>query len=88
MYNTMNCKMEHDKCRSTELFQLAGQNLAEASGNNGDEWIIETRPIHWFAENENADMSDITYFKSVLAPNGYVCFCISLLYHFNIFTFY
>lgn len=50
--------MKHDKCRSTRLFWLAGQNLA-IHGDMENNELVRWVPGFWFSEYPRADMSDI-----------------------------
>ncbi|XP_005191013.1 antigen 5 like allergen Cul n 1-like [Musca domestica] len=55
-YNVLQCKMSHDKCRNTETFKYAGQNLAWRSywgkpnysslfGKSFDMWYNEVKDV-------------------------------------------
>lgn len=46
-YNTVQCTMKHDKCHSTRVFYVAGQNLAE-HGDTDNEKLVEWAPGFWF----------------------------------------
>lgn len=67
----MKCAIEHDQCQSTQVFYLAGQNLAK-SGDAENDWIVGTRPAKWFSEYENGDMEEIRSHSSLKGANGYV----------------
>ena len=60
--NVMQCKMSHDKCRSTGNFKFDGQNLAVKKKSSAHGPIIETveRFIDgWYGEKTHAKHSDI-----------------------------
>lgn len=65
----MQCKMEHDKCRSTRLFWMAGQNLA-IHGEEDDAFIAGWVPGFWFEENSLTDMNTIRNFQDVKNADG------------------
>lgn len=60
--NVKQCKMQHDACRSTDEFRLAGQNLAIRSTFGDPETLevfIEKVITDWYDESKNAQQSDI-----------------------------
>ncbi|XP_055297429.1 antigen 5 like allergen Cul n 1-like [Sitodiplosis mosellana] len=67
--NTLQCEMEHDKCRNTYEFTLAGQNLAENGDKTGVE-IARWAPGYWFEEWSLAESSDITEYKRLSNDQG------------------
>lgn len=61
-FNVKQCKMVHDKCRNTNIFRYAGQNLASRSStstkvNVGK--IINDSIQAWFDEYKKTTMADI-----------------------------
>lgn len=70
-YNTAQCKLAHDECRSTRRFYLAGQNLALMI-DTANEVIAQSRPETWFSEHVNADMVEIRNHQGIVGVNGYV----------------
>lgn len=70
-YNTAQCKLAHDECRSTRRFYLAGQNLAIMI-DTANEVIAQSRPETWFSEHVNADMVEIRNHQGIVGVNGYV----------------
>lgn len=61
--------MQHDDCRSTHEFMLAGQNLAESGDKTGAE-IASWAPGYWFEEWSLADSSDITEYSRLSNAEG------------------
>lgn len=61
--------MEHDKCRNTFEFNLAGQNLAKSNDKTGEE-IARWAPSYWFEEWSLAERSDITEYKRLANAQG------------------
>lgn len=60
--NVKQCKMSHDKCRSTAVFKYAGQNLAYRANTGKVEAIdsiIEKVVSDWYGEVKDARQSDI-----------------------------
>lgn len=59
--NTKQCQMKHDKCRNTEKFQFAGQNLAirSTTGFLPTEMIIDRTLMSWFNEYKKANFDNI-----------------------------
>lgn len=60
--NVKTCDFEHDKCRNTDDFKFAGQNLAMRGNSKKFPEIEEIIPdcIHsWYQEHEKASQSDI-----------------------------
>ncbi|XP_005186248.1 antigen 5 like allergen Cul n 1-like [Musca domestica] len=67
-YNVLQCKMSHDKCRNTETFQYAGQNLAWRSfwGKQSYSTLFQKSFAMWYDEVKDVKMSYIDDF-----PVGY-----------------
>lgn len=61
--------MEHDQCRSTPEFKLAGQNLAQIGDKTGVE-IARFAPGYWFEEWSLAESSDITEYTRLANAQG------------------
>ncbi|XP_037814055.1 antigen 5 like allergen Cul n 1-like [Lucilia sericata] len=68
VYNVKQCKMSHDKCRNTDKFSFAGQNIAKSS------WSGQKKPVgavliqqiqSWFSEHKKCSMSDIRKLKNI-----------------------
>lgn len=68
-YNTVQCKMQHDKCHSTRVFYVSGQNLAE-HGDTDTEVLAEWAPAFWFEEYPRANMDDIRSQGRLQDENG------------------
>lgn len=69
MYNTKQCKMNHDTCRSTQKYQYAGQNLA-IHGETNNEFLANWAPGYWFEEYTRANMDDIRKQGRLRDENG------------------
>lgn len=68
-YNTLQCQMKHDTCRSTWNFYQAGQNLALRSDDT-NEAIAKWAPGFWFSEYKLAKASDIKNFNRLQNSDG------------------
>lgn len=64
----MQCKMEHDRCHNTRLFQLAGQNLFTLDSID-EKFVIENSTSAWFAEYAFNSLDNIRKMKD-LEQNG------------------
>lgn len=69
MYNTKQCRMNHDVCRSTQKFQYSGQNLA-LHGDTNNEFLANWAPGFWFEEYPRANMDDIRKQGRLRDENG------------------
>lgn len=69
-YNTAQCKMLYDECRSTRAFYLAGQNL-DIMTDTDNEIIAQSRPEKWFNEYVSADMNEIRSHRGLTGVDGY-----------------
>ncbi|KAI8120337.1 Venom allergen 3 [Lucilia cuprina] len=72
-YNVKQCKMSHDKCRNTDKFSLAGQNVAKSSWS-GQKKAVGTVLIEqiqsWYAEHKKCSMSEIRNLQNI-AKSGH-----------------
>lgn len=69
--NVQQCQMRHDKCRNTDKFKYAGQNLAYiAGGTQPNAKRIKILVKKWFEEYKNASSSFIDKYRS--HPKGFV----------------
>lgn len=60
--NVKQCKIQHDSCRNTNQFKLAGQNLASRPTTGDDEPLndyIKKTITNWYNEYKDARQSDI-----------------------------
>lgn len=67
----MQCKMEHDSCRSTEQLYFAGQNLGISTVIDDQQFVNQTI-TNWFAESQFTTMNDIRQFAYSVNADGYV----------------
>lgn len=70
--NTKQCAMKHDKCRSTNQFHYAGQNLYLVS-STGTLNVTSTvvNAVHgWASESNYTRVSDITTFTTLTGGDG------------------
>ncbi|XP_061388379.1 antigen 5 like allergen Cul n 1-like [Musca vetustissima] len=67
-YNVLQCKMAHDKCRNTETFKYAGQNLAWRSfwGQQSYSTLFQKSFAMWYDEVKDVKMDYLNEF-----PVGY-----------------
>nr|CAH7724542.1 unnamed protein product [Callosobruchus chinensis] len=69
------CKFDHDKCRGTKKFKVAGQNLFMSKAKSGDqklgfaepEKFVETGIQAWYDEIKLASPTDVDAFQMNLA---------------------
>lgn len=67
-FNVLQCKMQHDKCRNTNTFLYAGQNLAWRSytGTPDYEYLFHKAMDMWYDEVKDTKQDHIDSF-----PVGY-----------------
>ncbi|XP_011295896.2 antigen 5 like allergen Cul n 1-like [Musca domestica] len=65
-YNVRQCKMEHDKCRNTQKYKFAGQNLAWRSytGTPNKQQLIKAAINAWYSEYKNTKWTQIQSYPS------------------------
>lgn len=72
-YNAITCEFKHDKCRSTDDFKYAGQNLAivgQSKGYKPFRDAYEDLHTKWFLEHQHCDMKNIRkYQNKPIKPN-------------------
>lgn len=64
--NVKTCKFEHDKCRNTDRYKTAGQNLASISqskSSNDIKAVLNKSVQMWFEEYKKANMDYVNNFK-------------------------
>lgn len=62
--NAKQCRMEHDKCRNTEEFPYAGQNIASSFGFPNDNSSIDNAINSWWNEHKQATAKDMAKFTA------------------------
>ncbi|XP_031640995.1 antigen 5 like allergen Cul n 1-like [Contarinia nasturtii] len=73
-YNVRRCIFGHDKCRNTEKFLYAGQNLGKSKNNKEFEMaedIIKTLHVGWFGEKKDANMTIIKKYNKTEKKIGH-----------------
>ncbi|XP_075157841.1 venom allergen-1-like [Haematobia irritans] len=72
-FNVRQCKMAHDKCRNTDSFQFAGQNLAYKTygGTPNYQNLLKATMNMWYDEVLNSNMNFINSYPSGGAGIGH-----------------
>lgn len=73
-YHVKNCKFAHDKCRATEKYHSAGQNLAYTSSipkTTNYPAILVNQMKMWFDEYKDVTPALINKFQSTAKPIGH-----------------
>ncbi|KAI9581263.1 antigen 5 like allergen Cul n 1-like [Glossina fuscipes] len=73
-YNARTCIFDHDECRSTERFHLAGQNIFKSTTeclNLKTEYFIKEAINRWFEEYQNVDRNLLQAYHQRIPPIGH-----------------
>uniref|UniRef100_A0A1A9VG34 SCP domain-containing protein n=1 Tax=Glossina austeni TaxID=7395 RepID=A0A1A9VG34_GLOAU len=73
-YHARTCIFDHDECRSTERFRLAGQNIFKSTTECLDlemEYFIKDAIKQWFEEYRNVDRNLLQAYHQRIPPIGH-----------------